>query len=54
MLNTTKPKLLGEASTDRLWGTGIGLRDVKVLNKNCWFGHGWLSNMLHDIRDQDG
>ena len=53
MLNTTKPKLLVEASTDRLWGTGIGLRDVKVLNKNCWSGHGWLSNMLHDIRDQD-
>ena len=54
MLNTTKPKLLVEASTDHLWGTGIGLRDVKVLNKNCWSGHGWLSNMLHDIRDQDG
>ena len=31
MVSATKPKLLVEASTDKLWGTGIGLRDVKVL-----------------------
>ena len=31
MLTATKPKLLVEASTDKLWGTGIGLRDVNVL-----------------------
>ena len=53
MLDTTKPKLLVEASTDRLWGTGVGLRDMNVLNKNCWLGHGWLSNMLHSIRDNE-
>ena len=54
MLNTTKPKLLVEASVDRLWGTRIGIRDAKVLNKNCWAGHGWLSKMIHYIRDCDG
>ena len=54
MLNTTKPKLLVEASVDRLWGTGIGIRDAKVLNENCWSGHGWLSRMFHNIRDNEG
>ena len=30
MLAATKPKLLVEASTDRLWGTSVGLRDTSV------------------------
>ena len=31
MLLSTKPKLLVEATTDKLWGTGVGLRDSNVL-----------------------
>ena len=53
MLVATKPKLLVEASTDRLWGTGVGLRDTNVLNCTYWSGHGWLSKMLHQIRDDN-
>ena len=53
MLVATKPKLLVEASTDRLWGTGVGLRDTNVLNHTYWSGHGWLSKMLHQIRDDN-
>ena len=53
MLAATKPKLLVEASTDRLWGTGVGLRDTNVLNRSHWSGHGWLSKMLHQIRDDN-
>ena len=51
MLLSTKPKLLVEASTDKLWGTGVGLRDTNVLKRNSWTGQGWLSKMLHQIRD---
>ena len=51
MLAATKPKLLVEASNDKLWGTGVGLRDTNVLNCTHWSGHGWLSKMLHIIRD---
>ena len=53
MLVATKPKLLVEASTDKLWGTGVGLRDTNVLNCVHWSSHGWLSKMLHLIRDDN-
>ena len=51
MLASTKPKLLVQASTDKLWGMGVGLRDINVLNCIHWSGHGWLSKMLHQVRD---
>ena len=31
MLKSTKPKLLVEASTNKLWGTGIRIRDINAL-----------------------
>ena len=51
MLTAMKPKLLVEASMDKLWGTGVGLRDTNVLKWHHWTGHGWLSKMLYRIRD---
>ena len=51
MLKATKPKLLVEVSLDKLWGTGVGIHDSDVLKREKWSGHGWLSQMLHDIRD---
>ena len=52
MLKTTEPKVLAEASNDKVWGTGISLRDSQALNMNKWNGTGWLSNMLIIIRDE--
>ena len=52
MLQTTKPKLLAEATTDRTWGMGIHLRDPNALDCSKWQSHGWLSRMLMDIRDK--
>ena len=49
---TTEPKVLVEASNDKVWGTGISLRDSQALNTNKWNGMGWLSNMLIIIRDE--
>ena len=34
MLVSNKLKLLVEASTDNLWGTGVLLRDTNVLNQS--------------------
>ena len=51
MLKTTEPKLLIEASNDKLWGTGILLKDLHVLNDKRWKSKGWLSNMLTITRD---
>ena len=51
MLKATGHKLIVEASTDKLWGTGIGLRDNQVLNPNHWHSTGWMSSILMDIRD---
>ena len=51
MLKVTAPKTLVEASNDKLWGTGIPLRDYDALKTNKWHGKGWLSDMLHKIID---
>ena len=52
MLQATNGFILAEASNDRLWGTGVLLRDKDALTQSAWSSHGWLSNMLHDIRDK--
>ena len=54
MLKTMTPKTLAEATTDRLWGTGIQLRDSSALDTGKWSGIGWLSRMLIMIRDEQG
>ena len=54
MLKTTEPKLLIEVSNEKLWGTGILLKDLQVLNDKRWNSKGWLSNMLTIIRDEYG
>ena len=51
LLKSTAPKVLAEATTDRLWGTGICLRDTNALNTEKWNSEGWLSRMLSSIRD---
>ena len=49
MLISNKPKLVVEVSKDKVWGTGVSLRDVNVLNQNHQNGEGWLSEMLMSI-----
>ena len=51
MLKTTRPKVLVEATRDHLWGTGVQLHDINVLNPKKWTGRGWLSHMLETVRD---
>ena len=51
MLRATGMKTIAEASNDHTWGKGILLCDTKVLSKTHWYSNGWLSNMLHVIRD---
>ena len=48
-LKSTTPKILAEATPNRLWGTGISLRDKNVLEMNNWTSPGWLSKMLINI-----
>ena len=51
LLKSTTPKTLAEATLDRLWGTGIALRDTNALDTGKWNSTGWLSKMLLAIRD---
>ena len=51
MLRTTSPKLLVECSADKIWGTGVPLKEKDALNKEKWHNTGWLSTMLMNIRD---
>ena len=50
ILKTTAPKILAEATPDRLWGTGISLCDNSALDTCKWTSPGWLSRMLIKIR----
>ena len=49
LLKTTTPKILAEATTDCLRGTGIVLCDTCVLDTNKWSSNAWLSHMLITI-----
>ena len=51
MLKLTGSKRLVEVTTGKLWGTGVEFRDVNVLNEDKWYNLGWLSEMLHTIRE---
>ena len=51
MLKGIKNLTLVEASKDKLWGTGIPLRDVNALTVAKWENKGWLSSNLHNIRE---
>ena len=52
LLKTTTPKILAEATTDRLWGTGTALRDTCAQDTEKWNSPGWLSHMLIAIHDE--
>ena len=46
MLKMTTLKIIAEASNDKLWGTGIRLRDKDALDAKTWENPGWLSDIL--------
>ena len=48
-LKSTTPKILAEATPNKLWGTGISLHDKNALKMNNWTSLGWLSKMLINI-----
>ena len=51
MLHTTTPLTLAEASFDKTWGTGVSIRDRNALSQSHWHSPGWMSEMLHTIRE---
>ena len=51
MLKSTALKLIVESTNDKIWGTGIPLKESDALNKDKWHNNGWLSSMLMSIRD---
>ena len=52
MLKTTAPKILAEATPDRLSGTGINFHESSALDTCKWTSPGWLSRMLINIRSE--
>ena len=52
LLKSIAPKILAEAMTDHLWGTGIALRDSCALDTEKWSSTGWLSQMVITIHDE--
>ena len=52
MLHTMKPLTTAEASVDKTWGMGLSIRDRNALSQSHWHSPGWMSEMLHTIRDE--
>ena len=50
MLLSTGNSHLAEASYDKVWGTGVPLKDQACLNMSNWSGTGILGEMLMDVR----
>ena len=49
MLKGTGSLMLAEASKDKLWGTGVPLRNSNALSTSNWENPGWLSKILTSI-----
>ena len=52
MLLSTGNCQLVEASYDKIWGTGIPLKDLDCLNSANWSGTGILGEMLMEVRQE--
>ena len=52
-LQATKPKILVEATTDNTLCAGVPLTNPKALDKSEWKNHGWMSDILITIRDNN-
>jgi ribA/ribD-fused uncharacterized protein len=50
-LLSTDNKILAEASTNKLWGTGMKLDNPLLFDKNQWQGDNILGNMLMTVRE---
>ena len=50
MLLSTGASHLAEASYDKIWGTGIPLKEQDCLNTSNWSGTGILGEMLMDVQ----
>lgn len=49
----TFPRVIGEASTDRVWGIGLRLEDKEVLNESAWGREGnLLGRTLAEVRQE--
>ena len=51
ILHTTKLLTIAEASLDKTWSTGISIWDRNTLTQSHWHSPGWMSEMLHSIKD---
>lgn len=50
-LLATKDYVIGEASKDSVWGTGIPLHHKNCTNTNLWTGSNCLGKILGEVRD---
>ena len=50
LLLSTNNQTLVEASSDKVWGTGVSLKDEHCLNKDHWNGIGILGEILMELR----
>ena len=44
--------MLGEASTDPIWGVGLKLSNPALLTPNTWTGQNLMGTMLMTVRDE--
>lgn len=50
VLRSSGTLLIVEASPDKVWGTGVHLRNRSVLDRSKWNGNGIMSEILHHVR----
>jgi ribA/ribD-fused uncharacterized protein len=51
-LQATGSKKLGEASSNKVFGTGVGLFSKKAADQNAWSGSNMMGSILEEIRNK--
>lgn len=58
LLDTGNLEIVEASPTDKIWGIGLGMNNLDILDKSKWQGTNWLGEAImavrRTIREQDG
>lgn len=50
LLDTGDREIVEASATDKIWGIGLGMNNVDILDKSKWQGTNWLGECIMDVR----
>jgi len=50
LLDTEDREIVEASPTDKIWGIGLGMNNLDILDKSKWQGTNWLGECIMDVR----